>query len=93
MDTPQDNPKGYDSGSVLTYTQNLKGSLYFNHGDLDDNVHMQNSIWLISKLEDEGKVFQFMLYPNGRHGWTGMKRVHSSDEQKRFWLKGFFGIE
>ncbi len=93
MDTPQDNPEGYDSGSVLTYTQNLKGSLYFNHGDLDDNVHMQNSIWLISKLEDEGKVFQFMLYPNGRHGWSGMKRVHSSDEQKRFWLKGFFGIE
>ena len=93
MDTPQDNPDGYDSGSVLTYTQKLKGTLYFNHGDLDDNVHMQNSIWLISKLEDEGKVFRFMLYPNGRHGWSGMKRIHSSDEQKRFWLKGFFGIE
>ena len=27
------------------------------HGDMDDNVHLQNSIYLISKLEDEGKVF------------------------------------
>ncbi len=91
MDKPQDNPDGYRDASVLTFVKNYKGKLYFNHGDLDDNVHMQNSIQLISKMEDQGKIFQFMLYPNGRHGWGGNKATHSMNEQYRFWLSNFFG--
>ena len=59
------------------------------HGDLDDNVHMQNSIYLISRLQDEGKSFQFMLYPNGRHGWGGAKAIHSRTEANKFWLREF----
>jgi dipeptidyl-peptidase-4 len=93
MDTPQDNPEGYKDGSVLTFVKNYRGKLYFNHGDLDDNVHMQNSIYLISRLEDEGKSFQFMLYPNERHSWTGAKSNHSRSEANKFWLKNFFGKE
>jgi dipeptidyl-peptidase-4 len=93
MDTPQDNPDGYKDGSTLTWAKNYKGKLYMTHGDLDDNVHMQNSIFLISRLEDEGKSFQFMLYPNGRHGWSGAKATHSRNEANKFWLKSFFGKE
>ncbi len=73
MDTPQDNPQGYKEGSALTYADSYKGKLYMTHGDMDDNVHMQNSIYLISKLEDAGKSFRFMMYPGGRHGWGGAK--------------------
>jgi dipeptidyl-peptidase 4 len=91
MDTPQDNPKGYKDGSVLAYTKNLKGKLYLTHGDIDDNVHMQNSIWLISKLQDEGKTFQFMMYPDNRHGLNMLKRLHSRNEEYNFWLENFFG--
>jgi dipeptidyl-peptidase-4 len=91
MDTPQDNPEGYSDGSTLTWAKNYKGKLYMTHGDMDDNVHMQNSIYLISKLQDEGKSFQFMLYPNGRHGWGGAKAVHSRSEANNFWLESFFG--
>lgn len=91
MDTPQDNPEGYKDGSVLSFVKNYKGKLYFTHGDMDDNVHFQNSIYLISKLEDEGKIFEFMLYPGGRHGWGGSKATHSRNEANNFWLKNFFG--
>lgn len=91
MDTPLENPEGYKESSVLTYVRNYKGKLYFNHGDMDDNVHMQNSIYLISRLQDEGKVFKFMLYPNGRHGWGGAKAIHSSNERNNFWMESFFG--
>lgn len=91
MDTPQDNPEGYKQASVLTFVKNYKGKLYFTHGDMDDNVHLQNSIQLISKLEDAGKSFQFMLYPNGRHGWRGPKLTHSQNEEHMFWLSNFFG--
>ncbi len=91
MDTPQDNPEGYKESSTLTFAKNYKGKLYLTHGDMDDNVHFQNSIYLISRLEDEGKVFQFMLYPEGRHGWSGAKANHSRNEANDFWLRNFFG--
>lgn len=91
MDTPADNPDGYKESSVLTYAKNLKGKLYLTHGDMDDNVHMQNSVYLISRLEDEGKSFRFMLYPGGRHGWGGAKAVQSRNEANNFWLENFFG--
>jgi dipeptidyl-peptidase-4 len=91
MDTPKDNPEGYKDGSALTFARNYKGKLYMTHGDMDDNVHFQNSIYLISRFEDEGKSFQFMLYPNGRHGWGGAKATHSTNEANKFWLSNFFG--
>ena len=91
MDTPQDNPDGYKNGSALTYVKNFKGYMYLYHADMDDNVHMQNSIYLISKMEDEGKSFEFMLYPDGRHGWGGPKAIYVRNESYKFWLRTFFG--
>ena len=91
MGMPKDNPEGYKDGSVLTFVKNYRGKLYLTHGDMDDNVHMQNSIYLISRLEDEGKIFEFMLYPEGRHAWGGAKATHSKNEANNFWLRNFFG--
>jgi dipeptidyl-peptidase-4 len=90
MDTPQDNPDGYKEGSALTYAENLKGKLYIFHGEMDDNVHMQNSIYLISRLQDYGKTFEFMIYPGGRHGWGGPKALHMRNEINNFWSRNFF---
>lgn len=90
MDTPQDNPDGYKDGSALTYAGDYRGKLYITHGDMDDNVHMQNSIHLISRLQDEGKSFEFMLYPGERHGTRGKKASHSRNEAHNFWLRNFF---
>ncbi len=56
-------------------------------GEMDDNVHSQNSIQLLSKLQDLNKDFSFMLYPDGRHGWRGKKRVHSTRQSVKFWFK------
>ncbi len=91
MDTPLENPEGYREGSALTFVAGYKGKLYLNHGDMDDNVHMQNSIYLISKLQDAGKTFSFMIYPGGRHGWGGAKSLHSRNEANMFWMESFFG--
>ena len=89
MDTPESNPKGYDYGSVLSHTQNLKGKLLIIHGEMDDNVHMQNSMQLISKLQDEGKQFEMMVYPGERHGWGGAKRKHLMVLKENFWDRHF----
>ncbi|MCD4769680.1 MAG: S9 family peptidase [Bacteroidales bacterium] len=93
MDTPEDNPEGYEAGSVLTYAGKLKGKLYIVHGMADDNVHMQNSIYLISRLQDLEKEFDFMIYAGGRHGWGGAKATHHRNAQNKYWLKWFFGEE
>ncbi len=87
MDTPAENPEGYKSSSVMTHTDKYKGMLQIVHGTMDDNVHMQNSIQLISKLEDQKKDFEFMLYPGGRHGWGGNKGQHFDNLKTKFIYK------
>ena len=89
MGTPQNNPKGYQTSSVLSYAGQYKGMLQIVHGTSDDNVHMQNSLQLVSALEDKGKNFEFMLYPGGRHGWGNLpaKNIHFSNLKTRFIYK------
>lgn len=87
MDTPAENPEGYKTSSVLTYVDKYKGLLRIYHGTMDDNVHIQNSIQLIKKLEERKKHFEFMLYPGGRHGWPGNQQAHSQNENNLFIYK------
>jgi dipeptidyl-peptidase-4 len=87
MNTPQDNPEGYKNTSVLTYANKYKGLLRIVHGTSDDNVHMQNSIVLINKLEDLKKHFECMIYPGERHGITGLKGVHNRYEAYKFYYQ------
>lgn len=87
MDTPAQNPEGYEFGSALNHACKYKGKLLIIHGTMDDNVHMQNSIQLIDKLQDLGKDFEMMLYPGERHGWGGPKRQHLSRFSAQFWFE------
>ncbi|HLX91460.1 MAG TPA: DPP IV N-terminal domain-containing protein, partial [Puia sp.] len=60
MSTPQDNPEGYRITSPQNYVKNYKGLLRITHGTMDDNVHMQNTIQFINKMEDQDKNFECM---------------------------------
>lgn len=87
MGTPANNPDGYKSSSVLTHVNKLKGMLQIVHGEIDENVHLQNSLQLISKLQDTKKDFEFMVYPGGRHGWGGAKGAHFQNLKTQFIYK------
>ena len=87
MDTPAENPEGYKSSSVLTYADKYKGMLQIAHGMIDDNVHIQNSVNLISRLQDAKKDFEFMEYSGGRHGWPGNKWLHYQNLKTQFIYK------
>lgn len=103
MDTPGDNPEGYKNTSVMTYADKYKGMLRIIHGTTDDNVHMQQSLQLINVLQNLGKHFEMMVYPNERHGIGGnnmQKGIHNRNETFYFIYKdllekpmpeGFFG--
>ena len=72
MRTPQENPEGYDSNSPINYVDRLKGKYLLIHGSADDNVHVQNSMRLIDALIDKGKQFEWMIYPDKKHGIQGL---------------------
>ena len=93
MRKPDDNPDGYKNTSVLTYVNKYKGVLRIVHGSTDDNVHMQNSIQLVDALQDLGKSFELMIYPNQRHGIGNTKARHNLKETCRFIYKNMLGRE
>jgi dipeptidyl-peptidase-4 len=87
MDTPLDNVEGYAKTNVMNYVNKYKGLLRIVHGTSDDNVHQQNSMQLINKLEDAGKHFEIMLYPSERHAISGLKGTHNRTEAYIFYYK------
>lgn len=91
MDKPEENPDGYDFTAAVNHAEKYKGNLLITHGTMDDNVHLQNSIQLISKLQDLNKNFEMMFYPNARHGIGYPKVFHSIKLRNQFWFKNFFG--
>ena len=96
MDTPQNNPEGYEVSKVLNYVSgypveysNGNGNvmLKLTHGTGDDNVHHQNTLQLLDALHREGKKFDFMIYPDGMHGYYGYQGLHFLESNREFWLK------
>jgi dipeptidyl-peptidase-4 len=70
MRTPQENPKGYESASVIPLAKQLHGHLLIVHGSYDDNVHPYNELAFIDALIAAGKKFEMMTYPMRKHGIT-----------------------
>ena len=96
MDTPQNNPDGYEVSKVMNYVEgypvdysNDNGNvmLKLTHGTGDDNVHHQNTLQLLDALHREGKKFDFMIYPDGMHGYYGYQGDHFLKANHAFWLK------
>ncbi len=77
LGTPQVNPDAYRKSSPLTYASGLKNPLLMIHGLKDDNVHAQDTLRMVDALVKEGKDFDLMIYPEGKHGISrDASRVH-----------------
>jgi dipeptidyl-peptidase-4 len=71
MGTPQNNAKGYENGSVMTYLDGLRSPLLMIHGMADDNVIFANSTQVYAELQKRDLPFEMMTYPGQRHGVRG----------------------
>ncbi|HRP60855.1 MAG TPA: prolyl oligopeptidase family serine peptidase, partial [Vicingus sp.] len=71
MQTPQENPSGYDENSPINHVEKLKGNYLLIHGMADDNVHFQNAAEMINALVKANKQFTQFSYPNRNHGISG----------------------
>ena len=68
MQTPQENPSGYDENSPINYADKLEGNYLLVHGSGDDNVHQQNTMRMINALVEADKQFDLFIYPDRAHG-------------------------
>jgi len=73
MQTPQENPSGYDTNSPINFVDKLKGKYLLIHGSADDNVHVQNSMQMMEALIQANKQFDSQIYPDKNHGISGGK--------------------
>jgi dipeptidyl-peptidase-4 len=88
MDTPQTNPEGYKISAPINHAANFKGELLITHGTMDNNVHAQNTYWMVDELIRADKDFSLMVYPRERHGIrTAYRRHHVSRTRLEFLLK------
>ncbi|HEX9109113.1 MAG TPA: DPP IV N-terminal domain-containing protein [Longimicrobiales bacterium] len=58
----------YHNASTLPMAGNLKAHLLLIHSAMDENVHPQNTMQLLTALENAGKDAELRFYPPGAHG-------------------------
>ncbi len=88
LQTPQENPQGYDDNSPINFANNLKGKLLMIHGTADDNVHFQNSVAMSEALIQADKPFEQAYYPDKNHGiYGGKTRLHLYQRMTAFILE------
>ncbi|MCB0819928.1 MAG: DPP IV N-terminal domain-containing protein [Bacteroidetes bacterium] len=76
MDTPQENPDGYKSTSLLNSASDLKDRLMLIHGTVDDVVVWQHSQRMVKACVDAGVLIDYMIYPGHPHNVRGKDRLH-----------------
>jgi dipeptidyl-peptidase-4 len=76
MDTPMQNPDGYEKADLLNYVGNLEGKLLIIHGTNDNTVVWQNSLTFLDACINQGKQVDYFVYPGAEHNMRGKARVH-----------------
>ena len=76
MDTPQENPEGYNSTNLIKQAGKLKGKLLLIHGLQDPVVVQENSVNFVKAAVDAGVQVDYMIYPGYEHNVTGKNRAH-----------------
>ena len=67
----------YAAANLPTRAALLQKPLMLVHGTADDNVLFEHSLRLIEALQNEGKVFDTLIYPGKAHGIAGRRaRLH-----------------
>jgi len=63
-----DNLQGYVESAPIEQAAKMRGNLLLIHSMMDDNVHPQNTMQLLTALTTAGRDAELRIYPPGRHG-------------------------
>jgi len=86
MDTPEDNPEGYESSGLLDKAGNLEGKLLIIHGTNDPVVVWQNSLDLIDAFIKKERQVDYFVYPGHGHGVGGKDRAHLNKKMAEYFI-------
>jgi len=76
MDTPQENPEGYEANCLLNKAKNLEGRLLVIHGAEDNTVVWQHSLEFIERCVNNYRQVDYFVYPHHEHNVLGRERLH-----------------
>ncbi|MCW9708659.1 S9 family peptidase [Fodinibius salsisoli] len=64
----ENNKEGYKASSSTAHAKNLDSHLLLSHSTMDENVHVQNTMQLLTALTSAGKDVDLRIFPPGAHG-------------------------
>ncbi|ALO14751.1 Prolyl tripeptidyl peptidase precursor [Salinivirga cyanobacteriivorans] len=76
MDTPDENPEGYKSTSLIDMAPELKGKLLIIHGGMDPTVVQQHSLAFLRACIKNNIPVDYFVYPQAEHNVRGKDRIH-----------------
>ena len=76
MDTPEENPEGYELTSLENKTDKLEGKLMIIHCTTDPVVLWQHSLVFVENCIHNGKQLDYFVYPGHDHNVYGPDRAH-----------------
>ena len=84
MDTPEQNPDGYASCSLLNKAGNLKGRLQIIFGYNDPTCVPQHTLSFIRACADAGTQPDLFTYPGDGHNMFGRDQIHLHERITRY---------
>lgn len=84
MDTPAENPDGYERTSVANRIGDLRARLLVVQGAMDSTVVWQNALRLTNAAIEKGVFIDHAIFPSHPHGVSGHDNVHCVATIKRY---------
>ena len=91
MDTPEENPEGYNRAAIIPKVKDIKSHLLVMHGAQDHTVVLQHSLELLEQAVKDNIQIEYFVYPSHDHNVRGIERVHLWNKIEKFhniYLKG-----
>ena len=82
----------YADEANQTHARNLRGKLMLVHGEMDDNVPVQNTQLVVDALIKAGKDFDLIMLPHARHGY-GADNAYVMRRRWDYFVKNLQGNE
>jgi dipeptidyl-peptidase-4 len=76
MDTPDENPEGYNKTSLINKAKDLKGKLLICHGLIDPVVVIEHSLSFVRECVKNNVQVDYFPYPRAEHNVGGKDRIH-----------------
>jgi dipeptidyl aminopeptidase/acylaminoacyl peptidase len=84
METPIENPDGYENNNLRNFVGQLEGSLLLIHCDNDPVVLWQHTLSLLKESIRKNKQIDYFVYPGQAHNVQGPERLHLMYKIKRY---------